>query len=230
MIKLAYPLMFLATLGLVFPAFAQNVSLDETDIKIREEIASCEKDIQENDSLSEAEKTVAKRDCTTEIQNKYRNENLDHQLASGLKVKLENIQRCEDWFPQYQFLDEEQFRIQKNSDIVTDCIRLYKDSVWSYRGDDRPIVLIERLNEIRSLPTITDREPTLLTLSPVQSQILTEEQKTDRIYELESRVQELEEQLDKKDAVLQEQMKVIMDLANRIRNISYDMISFFQLL
>lgn len=222
--------MFLATLGLVFPAFAQNVSLDETDIKIREEIASCEKDIQENDSLSEAEKTVAKRDCTTEIQNKYRNENLDHQLASGLKVKLENIQRCEDWFPQYQFLDEEQFRIQKNSDIVTDCIRLYKDSVWSYRGDDRPIVLIERLNEIRSLPTITDREPTLLTLSPVQSQILTEEQKTDRIYELESRVQELEEQLDKKDAVLQEQMKVIMDLANRIRNISYDMISFFQLL
>lgn len=230
MIKLAYPLMFLATLGLVFPAFAQNVSLDETDIKIREEIASCEKDIQENDSLSEAEKTVAKRDCTTEIQNKYRNENLDHQLASGLKVKLENIQRCEDWFPQYQFLDEEQFRIQKNSDMVTDCIRLYKDSVWSYRGDDRPIVLIERLNEIRSLPTITDREPTLLTLSPVQSQILTEEQKTDRIYELESRVQELEEQLDKKDAVLQEQMKVIMDLANRIRNISYDMISFFQLL
>ena len=70
----------------------------------------------------------------------------------------------------------------------------------------------------------------MVVLAPEQSQILTEEQKTDRISELEDKVQSLEEQLDKKDAVIQEQVKVIMDLANRIKNISYDVISFFQLL
>ena len=78
MTKLVYTLMFFAILGLVIPAFAQNVSLDETDIKIREEIAACEKEIHKDDSLSVAEKTVAKRNCTTKIQNKYYNESHDH--------------------------------------------------------------------------------------------------------------------------------------------------------
>lgn len=221
--------MFLAIIGIVVPAFAQNVSMDETDIKIREEIAACEKKIQEDDSLSAAEKTVAMRYCTTEIQNKYYNVDHDHQLSAELKVKLENIQRCEDWYPQYQFLNEEQFRIQKNADRVADCLRLYNDSIWNYDGDDRPFVLVDRLEELRTLPP-TIAEPTLVALAPGTSQILTEEQKTDKIHELEDRVQELEDELNKKDAVIQEQVKVIMDLANRIRNISYDVISFFQLL
>ena len=144
--------------------------------------------------------------------------------------KLQNIQRCEDWYPQYQFLDEDQFRIQKNADMVTDCISLYKDSIWNYEGDDRPLILLDRLDEIKSRPLVIESEPTIVVLDPEPSQILTTEQKSERILELEDKVQSLEEELNKKDAVIQEQVKVIMDLANRIRNVSYDIISFFQLL
>jgi len=54
-----------------------------------------------------------------------------------------------------------------------------------------------------------------------------QEQTEQQIQKLESRIATLEEQLEKKDAVLMEQLRVIMDLANKITNTIYE--QFFSL-
>lgn len=57
-----------------------------------------------------------------------------------------------------------------------------------------------------------------------------QEQTNQKMEELENRIVELEEKLEKKDAILMEQLRVISDLANMIKNIVYNqIISFFNI-
>lgn len=99
----------------VAPAYSQNISSDETEKMIREEILSCEKKIASDDSMIKAVKTVKKRSCTTDIRNKYVQNPISFEVQNEIKIKLQNLQKCQDWYLQYQYLDESKFKVQKMS-------------------------------------------------------------------------------------------------------------------
>ncbi|MEE9535224.1 MAG: hypothetical protein V3V58_01610, partial [Nitrosopumilaceae archaeon] len=63
-------------------------------------------------------------------------------------------------------------------------------------------------------------------LPKYQPTIIDVPQNQDKVAELEEKVQLLEEELDKKDAVIREQLKVIMDLFNKIRNVIFEPLGF----
>jgi len=221
--NLVFPLFLIAIIGLVIPVYAQNVSHDEIDIKIRELIKECQDIIKSDESLSDAEKTVAQRNCETEITNKYKNVEIDYKSLDEKRMQLQNMQSCEDWHPQYQYLTEKQFRLQKHTVTVNDCILLYNDSIWDYVGEDRLEKLHERLDEIRSeLPQESEtREVTLdVNLPQFESNII-KEKNFDEV-DLEEKVRILEEEIAQKDEIIKEQIKVIMELANRIKNIMFE--------
>jgi len=139
------------------------------------------------------------------------------------------MQNCEDWYPQYRYLTEEQFRLQKHEANVLDCITLYNDSVWKYDGEDRLEKLSDRLLEIKAeLPEEPDTRFVELNINipKLQSNILETPQDTETT-DLEERIRILEEELIKKDEIINEQIKVIMELANRIKNVMFGPFSSF---
>ncbi len=217
MIKLGYPLAFLVLISMVIPASAQNIS--DEDIKIREEILACWTVVDANEDLTVAEKTVAKRDCETVINNKYSKMNNNHYDLAEEKDRIEVIQKCEEWYHGYKLLDEAQWRIQKYADHATDCLMIYNDDLWKYEGENRLSVLSDRLLEIKEEQ---NQRPSPVATSielPSESSIIAQDTRLDKMAELEAKVVELQEQIRKKDAVLMEQMRVITDLANMIRNV-----------
>jgi len=221
--NIVFPLFLITIIGLVIPVYAQNVSHDEVDIKIRELVKECQDKIKNNESLTDAEKTVAQRNCETEITNEYKNVEIDYKGLDEKRAKLQNMQSCDDWHPQYRYLTENQFRTQKHAETVNDCILLYNDLIWNYVGEDRLEKLIERLDEIRSeLPQEPEtREVTLDVKIPKFESYIIEENNSDEI-DLEEKVRMLEEEIAKKDEIIREQIRVIMELANRIRNIIFE--------
>jgi len=228
--NIVFPLFFIVGIGLIIPTYAQNVSDDEVDIKIRELIQECQEKVMEDKSATEAAKTIAKRNCETEITNEYKNIEIDYKNQSEKRIQLQNMQNCEDWYPQYQFLTEYQFRIQKNGEAVNDCIVLYNDPVWNYIGENRLEKLQNKLDEIKTeLPQATETRHITLDVDILNSEPKTiDSQKNfDKISQLEEKIRLLEDELSKKDEIIKEQLKVIMDLANRIKNVMFDAIGSF---
>lgn len=217
MIKLGYPLAFLVLISMVIPASAQNVS--DEDEKIREEILACFAEVNSNTELTAAEKTVAKRNCETDINNKYSKMNNDHHELAEERDRIQVMEKCEDWYPSYRILEVEQWKVQKHTSHAADCLIIYNDDIWNYDGENRLSVLSERLLEIKeeqnqkSTPVVTSVN------LPSTSNIVTQDTHSDKMAELEAQVVELKEQVRKKDAVIMEQMKVITDLANMIKNV-----------
>jgi hypothetical protein len=202
---------------MVIPASAQNVS--DEDAKIREEILACWVEVNANEDLTVAEKTVANRNCETVINNKYSTMNNNHYDLAEERDRIQVIEKCEDWYPSYKLLDEEHWRIQKHSDQATDCLMIYNDDIWKYDDENRIVVLSDRLIELKEEQ---NQRPTPVATSielPLTSNIIAQDTRHDKMAELEAKVAELQEQIRKKDAVLMEQMKVITDLANMIRNV-----------
>jgi hypothetical protein len=221
--NLVFPLFLILIIGITIPAYAQNVSDDEDDIKIRELIKECQDKVKNDESSTDAEKTVAQRECETDITNEYNNVEIDYKNQDEKRMKLQNMQSCVDWHPQYRYLTENQFRMQKHSETVNDCILLYHDSIWDYVGDDRLDKLSERLDEIRTgLPQEPEtREVTLdVNIPQLEPKIITESN-IDEV-SLKEKVRLLEEQIAQKDEIIKEQINVIMDLANRIKKIMFE--------
>jgi len=217
MIKLGYPLAFLVLISMVIPASAQNIS--DGDAKIRDEILACWIEVDENEDFTVAEKTVAKRNCETVINNKYSKMNNNHYDLAKERDRIQVMQKCEDWYPSYKLLDENQWRIQKHADQASDCLMIYNDDIWKYDGEDRLVVLSDMLMELKEEQ---NQRPTPVATSielPSESSIIVQDTRLNKMAELEAKVAELQEQVRKKDAVIMEQIKVIMDLANLIRNV-----------
>ncbi len=217
MIKLGYPLAFLVLISMVIPASAQNIS--DEDAKIRDEIRACWTVVDANDDLTVAEKTVAKRNCETVINNKYSKMNNNHQDLAKERDRIQVMEKCEEWYPGYKLLDEDQWRIQKHADHASDCLMIYNDDIWKHDGEDRLVVLSDRLIEIKEEQS---QKPSPVATSielPSESSIITQDTRLNKMAELEARVVELQDELRKKDAVIMEQIKVIIDLANMIRNV-----------
>ncbi len=89
--------------------------------------------------------------------------------------------------------------------------------------------LIDRLDEIKSeLPTISEPVRTFkaFAVPEYEPSIINVPYSQDRVEMLEEKVKILEMEIAKKDEVIQEQIKVIMDMYNRIRNVIFETISF----
>ena len=228
--KLVYVFVLISLMGLVIPAYAQDpIRTDEVQEKIIEETRACKAKIDSHDEFTEAERTVAYRNCEREAVIRNTLANNDPLTSAELRSKLQNIERCEEWHAQYRFLTDEQFAIQKHSQVVRECIMLYHDEIWKYDGDDRPYKLLDRLQELKdAMPDIPKPQPIQLTieLPKYEPSIIDVPHNTDKVAELEEKVQLLEEELDKKDAVIREQLKVIMDLFNKIRNVIFEPLGF----
>ncbi len=217
MIKLGYPLAFLVLISMVIPAYAQNIS--DEDAKIREEILACWIEVDANEDFTVAEKTVAKRNCETVINNKYSEMNNNHYDLAEEKERIQVMEKCEDWYPSYKILDESQWRIQKHTDQTIDCLMIYNDDVWKYDGENRLVVLSDRLLELKEEQ---NQRPSPVATSielPSESSIIAQDTRFNKMAELEAKVAELQEQVRKKDAIIMEQIKVLTDLANMIRNV-----------
>ncbi len=217
MIKLVYPLAFLVLISMVIPASAQNIS--DEDAKIREEIRACWTVVDVNDDLTVAEKTVAKRNCETVINNKYSKMNNNHYDLAKERDRIQVMKKCEDWYPTYKILDEDRWRIQKNPDQASDCLMIYNDDIWKYDGEDRLVVLSDMLIELKEEQ---NQRPSPVATSielPSESSIIAQDTRLNKMVELEAKVAELQERVRKKDAIIMEQIKVIIDLAIMIRNV-----------
>ena len=227
--KVVYMLFLISVMGLFSVAHAQNVSNDDVDVMVRELIQECQARVMADTDATEAEKTVAKRNCDTEITNKYKNVEIDYQNLDEKRADERTIQNCEIWHPQYRYLTEKQFSLQKNEATVTDCIAMYEDPIWEYVGEDRLDKLTSRLVEIR---VETPEEPETrhveldVNVPKPQSNILVNQEYAD-VTDLEEKIRILEEELIKKDEIINEQIKVIMELANRIKNVMFGPFSSF---
>jgi len=227
--KVVYTLFLFAVVGSFSTAFAQNTSNDEVDVMIRELIQECQEKIMADEYSTGAEKTVAKRNCETDITNKYKNVEINYQLSAEKRAIENNMQKCEDWYPTYRYLTQGQFRLQKHVSTVNDCITLYDDSIWKYVGEDRLEKLSARLLEIK---TEAPEEPKTrhvalnINIPNLQSNILETQQVTE-VTDLEEKIRILEEELIKKDKIINEQIKVILELANRIKNVMFGTFSSF---
>ncbi len=217
MIKLRYPLAFLVLISMVIPASAQNIS--DEDAKIRDEILACWVEVDADEDLTGAEKTVAKRNCETVINNKYSKMNNNHYDLAKERDRIQVMQKCEDWYPSYKILDEDQWLIQKHVDQATDCLMIYNDDAWKYEGENRFIVLADRLLELKEEQKLRPSPVATLIELPSTSNIVAQDTRLDKMAELEVKVAELQEQVRKKDAIIMEQIKVLTDLANMIRNV-----------
>jgi len=196
------------------PVYAQNIHIDEQEEMILIEILECEEKIQSNEELTAAEKTVNQRKCSAEIRNQYVDPSLSAKEQNDLKIKLQDLQRCDDWHSSYKFLDEATFRMQKNAQMTTSCIALYNDQLWKYDGGDRQQVLSDRLDQIKSeVPIKNNLSDEFLKSGQIE---------LERIYTLEKRITELEDELNNKDMIIREQMKVIVNLANTLKNTLFD--------
>jgi len=227
--KVVYTLFLLAVVGSFSTAYAQNISNDEVDIMIRELIQECQDRVMADEYSTGAEKTVAKRNCETDITNQYKNIEINYKQSAEKRAIENNMQKCEDWHPQYRYLTEAQFRLQKNEAIVNDCITLYDDSIWKYVGEDRLERLSARLLEIKAeAPEEPETRHVALNVNipDLQSNIL-ETQQDAEVTDLEEKIRILEEELIKKDEIINEQIKVLMELANRIRNVVFGTFSSF---
>lgn len=206
-------IMFLLVVSTV-PVYAQNTNTDEKELQIRAEILECEEKIAADEQLSAAEKTVNQRKCSAEIRTKYADTPMTAKTQNDVKIKLQDLQRCDDWYSSYKFLDEATFKLQKNAQIVTSCIALYNDQLWKYDGEDRQEVLAEKLAQIKSA-------------TPVKTNLSDEFLKDpqidfDRIQNLEEKIAELENEIKNKNMIIQEQMSVIVNLANTLKNAVFD--------
>lgn len=210
-------MMFFFTVS-IMPAFAQNAHLDDEDEQIRAKILECEEKVSKDNSLTAASKTVQKRNCPSEIRKIYSEIVLTHKDQDEMKIKYQNLQKCEDWKFQYEFLDEANFKIQKNAQMVQSCITLYNDPLWTYDGDNRKKILSDRLDAILDDVPIKNNSSDAL-IDNLQYDV-------DRISSLEKRIAVLEGELDNKDLIIKEQMNVIVNLANSLKNVIFDGMQF----
>ncbi len=221
--KVVYTLLLFAVVGTFSTAFAQNTSNDPVDVMIRELIQECQDKVMADEYATGAEKTVAKRNCETDITNQYKNVEINYQQSAEKRAIENNLEKCEDWYPQYRYLTQDQFRLQKHAATVNDCITLYDDSIWKYVGEDRLERLSARLLEIKAqAPEEPETRHVALNINipDLQSNILETQQDTDETG-LEEKIRILEDELIKKDKIINEQIKVIMELANRIKNVMF---------
>ena len=130
-------------------AYSQNQSLTPEEIKAFEKAEECRSNVDNDSSMTDAEKIVAREKCDDEV-------NAKMVGTSGVDTKEEEVRedrkreilKCEEWYSQYQTDSLENFMTLKDVKHAEMCILLYKNTIWSYQGEDR----VERLVEYSLTP------------------------------------------------------------------------------
>ena len=114
--------------------------------------------------------------------------------------------------------------MQKNSENLADCLLLYNDAIWDYVGKDRAYQLVDRLEEIKTDSPPVPQPISILVEAPIETEtkIVDIAEEPDKIRQLEKQIEQLETEIKRKDAVIQEQVKTIMDLFNRISKVFFE--------
>lgn len=135
-----------------------------------------------------------------------------------------DIAYCEENYGQYKLIGEYDFLERERRTMEARvCVHLYNDLLWSYSGDDREDKLLKRGNYYVDLEIQKSYENAANGTIPQEEKPVSDLQKAGmRILELEKKVDDLEEKIAKKDAVINEQVKVILDLVNKIKSTVFD--------
>lgn len=142
-----------------------------------------------------------------------------------------DIKYCEENYEQYRLIGEYDFLERERHTIEARvCVHLYNDPVWHDTSKYRLERLLERGNYYVNVEIEKSRENAKTGTIPQETEPLSELDKArNQIIDLQRKVKELEMKIDQKDAVIFEQIKVIMDLANKVRSTFLSQIPWFDL-
>src|SRR3989304_6365097 len=155
-------------------------------------------------------------------------QNVSHDEVDIIIREL--IQECQEKVMADKSVTEAAKTIAKRN-CETEITNEYKNVEIDYKKkSEKRIKLHNRLDEIKSeLPQA--HETRYLTLdvdiSNSEPKITDAQKGADKVADLEEKIRSLEEELSKKDEIIREQLKVIMDLANRIKNVMFGTVGSF---
>ena len=130
-------------------AHSQNQSMTPEEIEAFEKAEECRSNVDSDSSMTDAEKIVAREKCDDEANAKMVGTyGVDTKGEEIREDRKREILKCEEWHSQYQTDSLENFMTLKDVKHAEMCILLYKNTIWSYEGEDR----IERLVEYSLTP------------------------------------------------------------------------------
>jgi hypothetical protein len=136
---------------------------------------------------------------------------------------------CDNNYEMYQLLGPEEFQkmfTDSMSIIYTSkCIKLYNSPVWTYEGEDRVKVLNDWLAQTSYQGTPPEQVQTTQTIEDEDTSSSLIDKLKERIESLEQQLVEKDEQIEKKDALLMEQLRVIQQLAASFTNTFFEPMS-----
>lgn len=135
-----------------------------------------------------------------------------------------DIEYCEENYEQYKLIGEYQFLERERRTIESRvCVHLYEDPVWDYTGVSRDARLLERGNYYVDAEIAKSKANADTGIVPQEEKPVTDLQKAGaKILELEKEVAALEKKIAQKDAIIAAQVKVLLDLASKIKSILFE--------
>jgi len=152
-------------------------------------------------------------------------------FAATQYLTKDDIRYCEENYGQYKLIGDYEFleREQRTMESRV-CVHLYTDPIWSYSGTDRLDKLLVRGNYYVDLEIQKSAENAKTGVVPQEEKPMTDLEKAGaKILELEKKVDDLQAKLAQKDAVINEQIKVILNLVSKIKSTVFDQIPWLNL-
>lgn len=145
-------------------------------------------------------------------------------FAQTAYLTQNDIEYCEENYGQYKAIGEYQFLERERRTIESRvCVHLYEDPIWDYTGASRVAKLLERGNYYVDVEIAKSKANAQTGVVPQEEKPVTELQKAGaRILELEKEVDALEKKIAQKDAIIAAQVKVLLDLASKVRSMLFD--------
>lgn len=142
-----------------------------------------------------------------------------------------DITYCEENYEQYKLIGEYEFLERERRTIEARvCVHLYNDPIWADTSQYRLERLLERGNYYVNVEIEKSEKNAQTGTIPQEAEPISElDRAHNQIVDLERKVMELERKITQKDAIIFEQVKVIMDLANKIKSMFLSQIPWFDL-
>jgi len=152
-------------------------------------------------------------------------------FASTNYLTENDIFYCEENYEQYKIIGEYDFLVRERHILEARvCVYLYNDPLWADTSKYRTAKLLERGNYYVNVEIEKSKENAESGTIPQPEKPISDMQKAiNQITALEKKVSDLEKKLAQKDAVIFEQIKVIMDLANKIKTVIFSHVPFLNL-
>ncbi len=135
---------------------------------------------------------------------------------------------CNENYEQYKIIGDYEFLVRERHTLEARvCVHLYNDPLWADTSKYRTAKLLERGNYYVNVEIEKSKANAEAGTIPQPEKPISDMQKAiNQITALEKKVLDLEKKLAQKDAVIFEQIKVIMDLANKVKAVILSQILF----